>query len=171
MEDFKVVGIELDELDKRIILLTQEGLEISDRPYLKVASELNISEEEICLRLKKMYEVGFVRKNAIATNHYKLGFVFNAMTVWNIEENELDDVGAVFRELGFISHCYERPKLLPEWNFNLFAMVHGRTEEEVAEKVEIMKRNIRGKYNEMDLIYSTRILKKTGIRLKGNKNV
>lgn len=171
MKEFKVAGIDLDELDKRIILLTQEGLEVCARPYLKLAHELNISEEEVCSRLKKMSAVGFIRKNAIATNHYKLGFTFNAMTVWDVYEQSLDSVGLIFKELGFVSHCYERPVIRPDWNFNLFAMVHGKSEIEITDKVEKMKTSILGKYNNMDLIYSTKILKKTGIRLKGNKNV
>lgn len=171
MHPFEIDGIVADEIDKKIILLTQEGLEITSRPYLTVAKALGISESEVTSRLKKMAEVGFIRKNAIATNHYLLGYVANAMTVWDIEDQKLNEVGIAFKKLGFISHCYERPRLLPEWSFNLFAMVHGKNEAEVEQKVKQMKAAIDQQFNSMDLIYSTQILKKTGIRLKDKKNV
>lgn len=171
MEDFNIEGFELTEIDKKLILLTQEGIELSKRPYLSIASKLNITEQEVVDRLTKMKEVGFVRKNAIATNHYKLGYKFNAMSVWEINDDSIDKVGKLFNELGFVSHCYERPKLLPIWKYNLFAMVHGKTLEEVESKVAMMKLKISGLYKTNDLLFSTEILKKTGIRLKDGKNV
>lgn len=171
MEDFSVNGLELSDIDKKLILLTQEGFEITKRPYLEIANQLNIAEEEVVSRLNKMKEVGFIRKNAVATNHYKLGYKFNAMSVWEINEGSIETVGKIFNDLGFVSHCYERPKLIPVWNYNLFAMVHGKTLAEVQEKVSVMKMKIEGLYKTNNLLFSTEILKKTGIRLKDGKNV
>lgn len=171
MENFKINGFEISEFDKKLILLTQEGIEISKRPYEIIAKELNCSEEKVVSRLEELYQYGFIRKNAIATNHYKLGYLFNAMSVWEIKPGHLDQVGKIFKELGFVSHCYERPQIKPDWNYNLFAMVHGKTLEEVKTKVELMKSKISDLYQSSDLLFSTKILKKTGIRLKGDKNV
>lgn len=165
--NFTIENYKLDEVDKLIIERVQTGLEITRRPYEKLSNEINISEEEICERLEKMHKVGFVRKNAIATNHYKLGYSLNAMTVWNVKEGSLDLVGNIFKELGFASHCYERPKIPPDWNYNLFAMIHARTEGELENQLVKMKESVSEYVIEMDLIVSTEILKKTGIRLKG----
>lgn len=167
MVSFTIENYHLDEVDKKIIERVQRGLEITSRPYLKLSNELDISEIEICERLEKMYKVGFVRKNAIATNHYKLGYCLNAMTVWNVKEESLDLVGNKFKELGFASHCYERPKIPPEWNYNLFAMIHARNDNELQMQLIKMKEAVSDYVIDMDLIVSTKILKKTGIRLKG----
>jgi len=166
MKSFSIENYQLSELDKKIIEGVQGGLEIIERPYYKLSLALNVSEEEICERLEKMYHVGFVRKNAVATNHYKLGYTLNAMTVWNVKEESIDRVGSIFKELGFASHCYERPKIPPEWNYNLFAMIHARTEEELQSQLMTMKQAVNEHVLDMDIIVSTAILKKTGIRLK-----
>ncbi len=171
MEDFKINGKEISTFDKKLILLTQNGIQISKRPYQAIANDLNCSEEEVVNRLEELYSLGFVRKNAIATNHYKLGYLYNAMSVWEIKDGKLDEVGKTLKELGFVSHCYERPQIKPDWNYNLFAMVHGKTLEEVKNKVELMKDKISELYISSDLLFSTEILKKTGIRLKDDKNV
>jgi DNA-binding Lrp family transcriptional regulator len=166
MNKFKIENYKNDEVDMAIIKSTQNGLEICERPYLELANALNVTEEEICERLERMYQINFVRKNAVATNHYKLGFIYNAMTVWELEEDHIDIVGEIFRELGFVSHCYQRPKLPPHWNYNLFAMVHGRNETEMNLQIEKMKTAANGYILSMDKIISSEILKKTGIRLK-----
>lgn len=166
MSTFKIEDYNLDDIDNQIILMTQKGLPICERPYFDISKKLNISEEEIVRRLSEMAQVGFIRKNAIATNHYKLGYLYNAMSVWNVDSDRLDKIGKIFQTHKFISHCYERPRIPPEWNYNLFAMVHGKSKEEVEDKIKIMKDSIENDFIEMSLIYSTKILKKTGIRLK-----
>lgn len=166
MNKFEIKNYDHDEIDLEIIRSTQVGLPLCERPYLELAQKLNLTEEEVCRRLEKMYEVSFIRKNAIATNHYKLGYVYNAMTVWEIEEEQIARVGEIFKELGFASHCYERPKIPPRWNYNLFAMIHARSAEEMTLQIEKMKSAASGNYIKMDKIVSLEILKKTGIRLK-----
>lgn len=166
MKNFEIKNYAHDEIDLAIIKSTQAGLEICERPYLKLATDLGISEDEICSRLSKMHQVNFVRKNAVATNHYKLGYTFNAMTVWEIKEGKLDTVGLLFKDLGFASHCYERPKIPPYWNYNLFAMVHAQSSEQMDAQIAKMKKVADGYFDKMDKIVSTEILKKTGIRLK-----
>jgi len=165
-KNFEIQNYEHDEVDLAIIKSTQMGIEVCARPYFNLAKELGVSEDEICRRLEKMYQVNFIRKNAIATNHYKLGYVLNAMTVWEIKDGYLDTVGEKFKSLGFASHCYERPKIPPHWNFNLFAMVHARNIEQMDSQIQMMKSVAQGYFLEMDKIISTEILKKTGIRLK-----
>lgn len=166
MKVFSIQNYQIDEIDKVIISKLQKGIEVTSRPYLDLATSLEITEEEICERLKKMHEVGFVRKIAVATNQYKLGYVYNAMTVWKVDEKYLDRVGEKFSQLGFVSHCYERPLVKDIWNYNLFAMIHARSEVDLEEKIQKMKAVSFDYCNEMDFLVSTEILKKTGIRLK-----
>lgn len=165
MERFFIENYQMDDLDREIIKALQGGLELSRRPYAEVALCLDITEEEVCRRLEQMHSVGFVRKNAVATNQYKLGYTFNAMTVWNVKKGEMDQVGKRFSDLGFISHCYERPQIENLWSYNLFAMIHAKNEADMEEKIRLMKIAGGQSVIEMNLIISTEILKKTGIRL------
>lgn len=160
----KVNGVELGELDSKIIISTQKGLPIISRPYLQLAKQLNIQESEMISKLQSFKDAGFIRKVAGTPNHYKIGYTANAMTVWDIPDEWQDEVGLEFKKLGFVSHCYIRPRALPVWPYSLFAMVHGRSREEVELKILVLKEKIKGRFVQMDSLYSTKILKKTGIR-------
>lgn len=169
--ELKVDGVIFDELDFKIVLETQGGIPIVSNPFEAIALKIGISEVELVSRLQILKDVGFIRKMAGTPNHYKIGYTANAMTVWDIPDDKVDAVGEVFKTAGFISHCYIRPRSLPVWPYNLFAMVHGKNREEVSQKVDHLKKLIASKFESVELIYSSQILKKTGIRIKGNKNV
>ena len=168
---FVVNGIDFDQIDFDIVLSTQAGIPIVPNPFEVIARKIGITEDELIFRMKKLKEAGFIRKMAGTPNHYKIGYIANAMTVWNIPDHFVDEVGQIFRSVGFISHCYVRPRALPAWEYNLFSMVHGKSKFEVEAKVEDLKELIALKYQSVELIYSSKILKKTGIRIKGNLNV
>ena len=64
----------------------------------------------------------------------------------------------------FVSHCYRRARRPPAWRYNLFAMVHGRTREEVEGKRGEIAALLGEACRAHDVLYSTRILKKSGLR-------
>lgn len=170
-EKFKANNVEFDDLDLEIVLKTQAGIPIVSNPFALIASSLGVTEDEVILRLNKLKESGFIRKMAGTPNHYKIGYTANAMSVWDIPDCYIDDVGAIFKSVGFVSHCYIRPRALPIWHYNLFAMVHGKSRDEVANQVNELKVLVKNKFDSVELIYSSAILKKTGIRIKGNRDV
>ena len=112
-----------------------------------------------------MQDLGIIRRIAVAPNHYALGMTANGMSVWDVEDAEAEILGAKIGALDFVSHCYLRPRA-PVWRYNLFAMLHGTSRAEVeAKRAEI--RDILGSaLRADDILYSTRILKKTGLRLQ-----
>jgi DNA-binding Lrp family transcriptional regulator len=105
-----------------------------------------------------------IRRIGAVPNHYKLGYRFNGMTVWNVPDEKIDELGQKIGRLDFVSHCYHRPRHLPLWPYNLFAMVHSKSQEDVDRQIgqiaDILGENNLGS----DVLYSTRILKKTGFR-------
>lgn len=167
----KVDSMDFDSIDHQIVLATQEGLPLTSRPYMKLAMALNLTEEEVFRRILRMRHAGFIRKIAGTPNHYKIGYLANAMTVWDIPDEDVEEVGEIFKKAGFISHCYIRPRFLPEWPYNLFAMVHGKSKDEVEKKIDYLRNQIEGRYRSSDVLYSKRILKKTGIRFKRTQDV
>ena len=87
------------------------------------------------------------------------------MTVWDVPDERVDELGARIGALDAVSHCYHRPRHLPDWPYNLFAMVHGRSREEVERQASGIA-EILGECNRAHaILYSTRILKKTGMRI------
>lgn len=155
----------LDEADRRIVAATQAGLPLDPQPYERVAAAVGISPAEVVTRLGRMLETGVVRRIGLVPNHYALGLTENAMTVWDVDDRELLRLGAEVGALDFVTHCYERPRRPPLWPYNLFAMVHGTTAEEVAGKIAAIARLVGPHCRGRDVLVSTRILKKTGLRL------
>ena len=156
---------DMEALDRRLIIATQNGMPLVPRPYDEIARKLGVSPDKVKQRFKAMLEQGAIRRIGVIPNHYRLGYVSNGMSVWDIDDDKVDEVGEFVGALDYVSHCYKRPRHLPLWPYNLFAMVHGKTAEQVEEKVaaiaDILAKSSRGH----DVLYSTKILKKTGLRL------
>jgi DNA-binding Lrp family transcriptional regulator len=152
-------------LDAKIVRATQAGLPLVREPYVEIAARLGISPVAVTLRLKAMLADGRVRRIGAVPNHYALGYTANAMSVWDVADERVKPLGAVLGKLEFVSHCYLRPRRLPDWPYNLFAMVHGRSRAEAADKIEIIRGALGPALRASDVLYSTRILKKTGMRL------
>ena len=155
----------VDTVDRRIIVATQEGLPRVPQPYHAIAAQVGVSAEEVMTRLRRMLASGVIRRIGAVPNHYALGYKANGMSVWDVPDERVRAFGRSIGALDFVSHCYHRPRHLPGWPYNLFAMVHGRDRAEVEAKVA----QIAGLLGEADrghtVLYSTRILKKSGLRL------
>ena len=156
----------LDPIDRGIIKATQAGLPLVAEPYAAVAEAVGLTEAEVIDRMSAMQARGIIRRIAVAPNHYALGMTANGMSVWDVADDRISDLGARIGALPYVTHCYQRPRALPDWPYNLFAMLHGESREEVeakrADVASILGAACRGH----DILYSTRILKKTGLRLR-----
>lgn len=158
---------ELAVLDRRIVLAAQSGLPLDARPYHYLATELGVKPELLMDRLRIMQDDGRIRRIGVVPNHYRLGYTANGMSVWDVADEEIRAVGEQVGALDIVSHCYHRPRRLPDWPYNLFAMVHGFSQDEVRAKVEQIAQLLGDKARQHDVLFSTRILKKTGLRLAG----
>ena len=154
----------IDATDRRIIQATQQGLPRVSRPYHAIAGQLGLSAEDVMARLRRMLDAGIIRRIGAVPNHYALGYQANGMSVWDVPDERVRELGQKIGALDFVSHCYQRPRHLPEWPYNLFAMVHGRDRAEVEAKVAEIARLLGADDRGHELLYSTKILKKTGLR-------
>jgi DNA-binding Lrp family transcriptional regulator len=158
-------GAQIDAVERRIIVATQGGLPRVTRPYHAIGEQIGITGAEVMARLQRMLDTGIIRRIGAVPNHYALGYRFNAMSVWNVPDERIREFGERIGALEFVSHCYHRPRHLPLWPYNLFAMVHGRDRHEVETKVSEIARLLGEADRGHELLYSTRILKKTGLRI------
>ena len=156
----------IDSTDRQIIEALQGGLPLVPEPYAQVAEQLDMPQADLVARIAAMKARGVIRRIAAAPNHYKLGMTANGMTVWDVDDDRITELGAQVGALPYVTHCYERPRALPDWPYNLFAMVHGDSREEVEEKRAEIRALLGTALRGCDILYSTRILKKTGLRLR-----
>lgn len=155
----------LSELDRALVAATQAGLPLVARPYEAIGAVLGISGDEVRERLAAMLASGVVRRIGAVPHHVKLGFTANGMSVWDVDDARVDALGEAIAALPGVSHCYRRPRHLPDWPYNLFVMLHGReraeVEQQAARVAELLGDACRGH----EILYSTAVLKKTGLRL------
>jgi DNA-binding Lrp family transcriptional regulator len=154
-----------DALDRRILAATQGGLPLTPEPWEMIAERIGCLPAEVSGRLQNMLARGAIRRIGAVPNHYRLGLRGNGMAVWDIPDRRLDAVGRRVGALDYVSHCYARPRHPPDWPYNLFAMVHGHDRAEVREKVEKIARMLGPESLGHRVLFSTAVLKKTGLRL------
>lgn len=155
----------IDGLDRKIIRATQAGLPLVNRPYQTIAEECDCIAEAVKQRLQHMLNCGLIRRIGAVPNHYRLGLKANGMTVWDVPDETVMELGQQVGALDYVSHCYLRPRHLPDWRYNLFAMVHGHTTDEVDTKTQHIADLLDDNCDAHETLYSTAILKKTGMRL------
>jgi len=116
----------LDGCDRTLLTALQDGLPLVSRPYARVAEAVGISEDEVLARLARLADEGVVRRFGVIVRHRELGYRANAMTVWDVPDELTAEIGGRLAALDFVTLCYRRPRRLPDWPYNLFAMIHGR---------------------------------------------
>ncbi|WP_246984191.1 siroheme decarboxylase subunit beta [Halorientalis marina] len=160
-------GLTPQEVD--LVREIQDGLPLSATPYGDVAAAIDADTEWVLATVKRFEREGKIRRIGVVPNHYALGYTENGMTVWDVPDEKLDEVGPAIASLGFVTHCYERPRHEGVWPYNFFAMTHGRSEDESQRRVEQVRERMTDFWtvgeDDWDTLFSTRILKKTGIRI------
>ncbi|QKH34602.1 Lrp/AsnC family transcriptional regulator [Achromobacter pestifer] len=163
-------AVGLTPFELSLVRATQDGLPIRRDPYRAVAERLGVAEAEVMAHLRDMLARGVIRRIGAVPNHYALGFVANGMTVWDVDDGQADAVGAWLGQLADVSHCYRRPRRPPQWRYNLFAMLHGTDRAallaRIAEVAEALAARFPGALRAQEALFSSAILKKTGLRLR-----
>jgi DNA-binding Lrp family transcriptional regulator len=159
----------LTPAERDLVVEIQGGLPVTATPYADVAAAVGPDVEWVVATIKRFELEGKVRRVGLVPNHYALGYTENGMTVWDVPDDLVETVGPVVADLEFVTHCYRRPRHEGVWPYNFFAMTHGRSEAESDARIREV-RDVMAEYwdvgeDDWDTLFSTRILKKTGIRL------
>jgi len=166
-EEGKIVqGIrEAQELTMReveAVRVLQRDLPIEPRPFEIWAQKFGFSQEELFAHAQSFMDRGIMRRFAAVLRHRNAGFSANAMGVWIVPEERLEEVGAIIAEYAAVSHCYQRPVYPPDWNFNLFSMVHGQTTEDCLQVLDLIAEQTG--IPEYTMLYSTKEYKKVRVK-------
>jgi DNA-binding Lrp family transcriptional regulator len=151
----------ISEDDKAAIRALQEDVPLTPRPFDLWGRQVGLSSEELLERAYDLQGRKIMRRFSAVLYHRKAGFRANAMGVWVVPPERVDEVGNVFAQYQAVSHCYQRP-VYEDWPYALFSMVHGRTEAECESVLDAMAAETG--LTERASLYSTREYKKTRVR-------
>jgi len=148
------------EDDKKYIRELQKDLEITERPFVKAAQRLGITEGQLLEKAKEYEEIGVMRRFAAILRHREAGFLANGMIVWKVPEERIEEVGAKLGAFPQVSHCYQRP-VYPDWPYNVFSMVHCKSNDDA----QVIAKQIEDQIDVHDykILFSSREFKKTRV--------
>jgi DNA-binding Lrp family transcriptional regulator len=126
----------LSGADRRLLAAIEPGLPLVARPFLALGERAGLSEAEVIAGLRSLLERGVIRRLGLVVRHHELGYRANAMTVWDVPDEQVRDAAARLIELPFVTLCYRRPRRPPLWPYNLFCMIHGKDRARVEAEVE-----------------------------------
>lgn len=155
----------LTEQERQLLLAIQDGLPLVPRPYAEVAQRIGISEERALELVSALLKRGAIKRIGAVLNPRALGITANGMAVWDVPDERVGEVGRRLGRAPEVTHCYRRPRRPPAWPYNLFAMVHGRSRQEVQEIVARISNEVGIAGRPREILFSTRLLKKRGTRL------
>ena len=152
------------QLAQRLMALTEAGMPMVEDPWAWLAGQMELPVEDCLALLQRLQDAGAIRRIAAVPNHYRLGYRHNGMTVWDVDDAHIDRLGQEVGNFHFVSHCYRRPRR-ENWRYNLFAMVHGLSAEEIEHERNLIRDHL-GRHCRADtMLVSSKILKKTGLRI------
>lgn len=130
---------EFTPTQKDILRIVQADLPDSLTPYADIAREVGTSEEAVLELLRSLKEKGVIRRFGASIKHQRTGWNVNAMVAWIVERERVEEVGTKASEHDHVSHCYYRPSSAEDWPYELYTMVHARSNEECTKVIEELR--------------------------------
>ncbi|MCK6404912.1 MAG: Lrp/AsnC family transcriptional regulator [Rhodocyclaceae bacterium] len=154
----------LEELERRLVMALQEGLPFFIRPFQVLAQRVGCEEIEVLERIRRWCDEGIIKRFGVVVRHHELGYRANAMLVHDIPDEEVERVGNALAQAEGVTLCYRRPRVLPDWPYNLFCMIHGQAREEVEARIVSLRREIGLEACPHEVLFSRTRFKQTGAR-------
>lgn len=148
--------------EQALIAAIQEGLPLVSRPYAAIAERIGMNESEVIQRINDLQSDGVIKRMGVVVRHHELGYRSNAMVVWDAPDTQVAELGRCFSQFEFITLCYQRPRRLPQWRYNLFCMIHGQDRESVMENLQHMTQSCDVGALPHDVLFSRRRFKQRG---------
>lgn len=142
----------------------QGGLPLVSRPFARIAAQIGLNEDQVIAGLAYLAEQGIIKRMGVVVRHHELGYRANAMVVWDIPDDRVSSLGHCIGRFDFVTLCYQRPRRLPAWRYNLFSMIHGQDREEVLGLVERIRAECGLQDIAHEVLFSRRRFKQCGAR-------
>lgn len=148
--------------DIKFLKHIQNGIPLTTTPYKDIGDALGLSEDEVIDRLDRLLGEGKIRRLAASIAHRKIGIVSNAMCVWKVPKDKIEETGKIMAGFEEVTHCYERPTF-PGWEHNVYTMIHGYNDDECEGVIDSIKEKTG--ISDYIIIYSEKEFKKVGVRI------
>jgi len=150
--------------DLRLLHAVESGLPLVSRPYAAVGERIGMTEGEVIDRLGRMLQQGLIKRLGVVVRHRKLGYRANGMVVWDMADERVEELGQCLGSFDFVTLCYQRPRRLPDWRYNLFTMIHGHDQQQVLSRVEQVIEGCGLQDIHHEVLFSGRCFKQRGAR-------
>jgi DNA-binding Lrp family transcriptional regulator len=154
--------------ESALIGAVQQGLPLVSRPFAEIGEGIGLSENEVIAGLANLQEQGVIKRIGVVVRHHELGYRANAMVVWDIPDELVSALGHCIGKFDFVTLCYQRPRRLPAWRYNLFCMIHGRDRDEVLNLVVQLEEQCGLHDVPHEVLFSQRRFKQCGARYVAN---
>ena len=148
--------------DVALIAAIGEGLPLVERPYAELGRRLGCSESEVIDGIRRIAMRGDLKRFGVVVRHRRLGYRANGMVVWDLPDARVAEIGERIGGFAFVTLCYQRPRRLPDWPYNLFSMIHGRDREVVAGQVRQLVEQCGLQDYDHRILFSRRCFKQRG---------
>lgn len=156
----------LNETDSRLVAEIQGGLPLSPRPWAEIAQRLGLDETEVIERVRTLQEEGYIKRFGLVVRHHELGYTANAMVVWDVPDERVAAVGEALGQQRCVTLCYQRPRRLPHWPYNLFCMIHGKDRQRVLDYIDQLIEEVGLDDIPHQVLFSGRRFKQRGARYR-----
>jgi DNA-binding Lrp family transcriptional regulator len=148
---------------EKLIAAMQDGLPICSHPYAELAEKFACSERDIINAIAELKDNKVLNRFGVIVKHRRLGYNANAMVVWDIADELIDSLGNKLAAEPDVTLCYQRPRNLPHWPYNLFTMLHGKERSAVISILNDIRERL-SIDSDYDVLFSTRCFKQRGAR-------
>ncbi len=148
------------EREKRMYRALQTPISATAKPFDALAEQAG-APVEVLLNFAGRQLGQSIRRYVGTFQHRRIGVAGNGMTVWDVPEERLAEVGAAMAHAPEVSHCYARNPI-PGFRWTLYTMIHGPDEDAVRGVVERL-----GEQTGVDdhlILFSTHEYKKCRLR-------
>ena len=117
----------LDPEDRLILKEIQRNFPVTHRPFLALGRRLGMKEKEVLERVKKLKEVGIIRRLGASFSAGAVGFS-STLCAAKVPPEKVEEFAAVVNSYPGVTHNYEREGDYNIW-FTLIAPTRKRIEE------------------------------------------
>ncbi len=158
------------EFEKALIEILSQGLPLVKQPYRAIAQKLDCSEAKVIDCIQRLNQRGDIKRFGVVVRHRNLGYQANAMVVWDVPDERINEIGQCIGQYDFVTLCYQRPRRLPDWSYNLFCMIHGQNHDDVRQQVEFIVEHCDLADIQHEILFSKRCFKQRGASYRRQAN-
>ncbi|WP_273484380.1 Lrp/AsnC family transcriptional regulator [Desulforamulus ruminis] len=151
----------MTDLEKKLIRHLQSGLPLVPRPFAELASQFDLNEAEVLAKVNDFKKKGYLKRISPVLSHQRVGYLANALVVWRVPPESIEEVGQKLARQPAVSHCYQR-KVQTHWPYNLYTMIHAQTGRGLYSVIKTMSDSVQ--VNDYLILVSTRELKKSSMQ-------